>query len=120
MLPHGNLLAEDLVWWKSAEDASERTNIVERYLPNPLHVLPPENAECFDRNSLVVVNAFPNVAETPMGHRVLARFNELIGYDMGIRQQTRSTAKLPKLLEYPYIVLRDCKGLFHKAMKMPT
>ena len=65
--------------------------MVAGYLPDSLHVLALVYTESFNRNSLAIVNAFPNIAETPMGNWVLSRLYVFIGDDMGIGEQPRST-----------------------------
>lgn len=83
-----------------------------RYLPNPLYVLVLVYMENLDGNSLTVVSAFPNIAVTPTDNRVLTRLDEFLEYDMGVREQSRSTAKLSEFLKYLCITLWDCKNLF--------
>lgn len=100
-LPHRNLLAK---------------NLVANYLPGLLYVVSLVDTESFNRNPLAVVNAFPNIAGTPVGDRTLIRSDEFIGYDMRIREQPGSTTKLAELLKYLCIVLWDRKSLFRIAM----
>lgn len=53
------------------------------YLSDFLHVVILIHTESFDGHWLIVINAFPNIAETAIGDRELGRLDEFLRYNVG-------------------------------------
>ena len=67
--------------------------------------------EGLNRHSFAVVNALPNITESSRSDGMLSHLEDVSGYDVGVREQTRSTTELKKLLEYLHVTFRGCKSL---------
>lgn len=84
--PHRNLLAKDLVVKVSHRRHWEAKGAVTNYLPDCLDVLVLAYTETFNRNSLAVASALPNIAESSMGNWAFICLDGLIGYCIRTRE----------------------------------
>lgn len=53
------------------------------YLSDFLYVTMLVHTQGLDRHSFPIVDAFPNISESPRGDRVFTRLDEICGYSVG-------------------------------------
>ena len=86
-----------------------------RYLSNFPYIFILVHTESLYRHSFIVVNAFPDITGTPRGDWIISRLDEIFGYNVGSREQSRSATELAELLEYLYIVVGAVRACFMKG-----
>ena len=82
-LPHRYLLAKDLRERQLTGAPNKYHKRSMNYLPDFLYVIVLVHAEGLNCHSFIVVDAFPNVPESPRGNRVLSCLDEAFGYRVG-------------------------------------